>query len=610
MPLREDILTPVPGDNPSGENLRYAPLYDKIKEARRQDDDAPQGDWKTTRKVADYKTVIKLAGEAIATRSKDLQLAAWLTEALLHTERIPGLTAGLNMIRGLIENFWDTLYPELEDGEAEFRAAPLDWVGGAYLTLAVKQVPLTKAGYTLLAFHEAKAVGREEEAAQDTDKHAEFQAAIAEGRVSMDEWEKAFTATSKAFYVQLAQDIETALQTIEDLQPVCEEKFGEFTPSYNQLRVAIEEVQRLGNQLLEKKKELEPDPEDVQPVDPEVEEEVIDDGTAAVSVGGGAAVQQKRISRTSSVSLEPADKDDAVARVAAVAAFWRKEDPSSPAPYLLLRGMRWGELRTSSSLDSSLFEAPSTAIRTNLKRLATEGSYAEVIELAENAMAMPCGRAWLDLQRYAVAALDNLGYSAISEAIKAELKSLVRDFPDLPEATLLDDTPTANRETQEWLKEFAQPNEAQSGAPAWSPPPSMEESVDSAGTQEDAPPDSFALAMQAASSGRSQEALELLMAEIGRQNSGRGRFQRKMQLAQICLTVGQEPIAHSILEELVNTIDRHDLEHWEAPDVVAHTLTLLWRCMNRNGEADAEIKQKLYARICRLDPVQALEAGR
>ena len=608
MPLREDILTPVAGDNPSGENLRYAPLYDKIKEARRQDDDAPQGDWKTTRKVADYKTVIKLAGEAIATRSKDLQLAAWLTEALLHTERIPGLTAGLNLIRGLIENFWDTLYPELEDGEAEFRAAPLDWVGGAYLTLAVKQVPLTKAGYTLLSFQEAKALGREEDAAQDTDKHAEFQAAVAEGKVSMDEWEKAFAATSKAFYVQLAQDIETVLQTIEDLQPVCEEKFGEFTPSFNQLRVAIEEVQRLANQLLEKKKELEPDPEDAQPVEAEVEEDVTDDGAAAVSVGGGAAAQPKRISRTVGLSLEPADKEDAVARVAAVAAFWRKEDPSSPAPYLLLRGLRWGELRASSSLDPSLFEAPSTAIRTNLKRLATEGSYAEVIELAENAMAMPCGRAWLDLQRYVVAALDNLGYSAISEAIKAELKSLVRDFPDLPEATLLDDTPTANRETQEWLKEFVEDRSLTVAAPFEAfQQPVLE---DTPGTEEGAPPDSFALAMQAASAGRSQEALELLMAEIARQTSGRGRFQRKMQLAQICLTVGQEPIAHSILEELVDTIDRHDLEHWEAPDVVAHTLTLLWRCMNRNGEADAEIKQKLYARICRLDPVQALEAGR
>src|SRR6185295_16778079 len=114
MPLREDLLTPIPGDNPSGENLKYAPVYDKIKEARRQDDDANQGEWQRVRKVADFNQVVKLAGDALATKSKDLQLAAWLTEAQLNRESFAGLCEGLKLIRGLIENFWDTLYPELE----------------------------------------------------------------------------------------------------------------------------------------------------------------------------------------------------------------------------------------------------------------------------------------------------------------------------------------------------------------------------------------------------------------------------------------------------------------------------------------------------------------
>src|SRR5262245_48276616 len=119
MPLRDDLLNPIPGDNPGGANLRYAPIYDKIKDARREDDDAPQGDWQRDRKVADYKQVIKLAGEALATQSKDLQLAAWLTEAMLHQEGFAGLKQGLDLMRGLIENFWDTMYPEIEDGDLE-----------------------------------------------------------------------------------------------------------------------------------------------------------------------------------------------------------------------------------------------------------------------------------------------------------------------------------------------------------------------------------------------------------------------------------------------------------------------------------------------------------
>src|SRR4051812_1050087 len=113
MPLREDILNPISEASPAGESLRYSTVYDKIKEARRQDDDAPQGEWQRERKVADFVTVLRLANEAIATKSKDLQLAAWLTEALLNREGFQGLNQGLNLIKGLVENFWEGLWPEL-----------------------------------------------------------------------------------------------------------------------------------------------------------------------------------------------------------------------------------------------------------------------------------------------------------------------------------------------------------------------------------------------------------------------------------------------------------------------------------------------------------------
>jgi type VI secretion system protein ImpA len=123
MPLRDDILAPIPGANPSGENLRNSQVYIKITEARRQEED-----WSGGRKEADYKAVLKLAGDALATKSKDLQLAAWVTEALLKREGLAGLRSGLELIKSLLDTFWDSIYPELEDGDAEFRAAPVEWV--------------------------------------------------------------------------------------------------------------------------------------------------------------------------------------------------------------------------------------------------------------------------------------------------------------------------------------------------------------------------------------------------------------------------------------------------------------------------------------------------
>ena len=68
---------------------------------------------------------------------------------------------------------------------------------------------------------------------------------------------------------------------------------------------------------------------------------------------------------------EPADRRQAIGGIVAAAAFLRKKEPLSPAPYLLLRGLRWGELRSATSVvDSPLLEAPPTELRQQVKRLA------------------------------------------------------------------------------------------------------------------------------------------------------------------------------------------------------------------------------------------------
>src|SRR5215469_3508526 len=121
MPFPDDLLNPIEGPNPSGVSLRYDPLYIKITEARREENQPPPGMTERDRKIADNPLVIKLATDALTSKTKDLQLAAWLTEALLKQKGFGGLNDGLIFCEGLIERFWDTVYPELEDGDAELR---------------------------------------------------------------------------------------------------------------------------------------------------------------------------------------------------------------------------------------------------------------------------------------------------------------------------------------------------------------------------------------------------------------------------------------------------------------------------------------------------------
>ena len=71
---------------------------------------------------------------------------------------------------------------------------------------------------------------------------------------------------------------------------------------------------------------------------------------------------------------------------------------------------------------------------------------------------------------------------------------------------------------------------------------------------------------------------------------------------------GHEAIAFPILEEIGKEIGQRNLEDWEAPDMLAHPLVLLLRCLNKLDSSPEE-RQKVYSRICRLDPIQALSVS-
>ena len=601
MPLRKDLLDPISAGKPSGESLRYAPLYDKIKEARREDDDAPQGDWKWERKVADWPLTIKLISDALATQSKDVQLAAWLAEAMLRREGVAGLREVLDLIRGYLENFWDTLYPELDDGDAEFRAAPLQWAGDQ-LESAVKGTGLTRSGLNWFQYKESRAIGTEEAADGEEKKRARLDA-IAEGKMPQEQFDKAFEETPKAFYVSHLEAFDGTLESLSALGIVCDEKFGDVTPSFGTLKRALEEVRQTVYILLQVKREKEPD-EPVAAAEPEAAyEEPAAQATVTVTTRAAAAPAGAHMGALRS---EPVDRDDAIGRVAAAARFLRQQDPYSPAPFLMLRGLRWGELRAGGSeVDQMLLTAPPSEIRQKLKRLSLEANWTEVLETAETAMGMECGRGWLDLQRYAGRACYELGayYDAIRNAIVSGLRALLADYPKLPGVTMMDDTPTANSETQAWLKE----NVPAAGEPGYTPGSYQPDIAEEPGAP--ALPDTFDLALQAARSGRPQEGIQMLMREMTQERSGRGRFYRKVQLTKLCDSTGYDTIALPILQELAAEIERRKLEDWEAAELVAEPLALLHRHLSRNGGDAAEI-QKLYSWICRLDPLQAMNISR
>lgn len=472
MPLRADLLNPIPGPNPSGANLRYDPVVDKIKEARREDVDADQGAWKTALKTADYGQVIKLAGEAIAKKSKDLQLAAWLIEAHIRREGLNIVGDCFKFVHSMTEEFWDTLYPEIEDDDPELRAGPLDWIGSK-LDMPVKFAAITQTGYSFANFQESRQLGTEADA--DTyEKQQARNAAIAAGKITAEQFDEAVENTSMGFYATALSSVNTGLSELNALQQFCDEKFGDEGPAFTITKKALEDVghqleiflRRKGGAVPVAAAEEEDEPEDdvVATGSTSGSSSLLDDDvsfsfdsipepSSAPSVDEGAAQETEEDAGVAvAVAAEPQSEDDVVLQLSNICRYLRSADPQDVSPYLVMRAYRWGKLRSiSSPLPPEAFVPPATELRVKLKTLYRNGEWTSLLDATEDAMSEPCAGVWIDLHRYAVAALEQNGLTPMATAIKTELRGLLHDMPELRTATLMDDTSASSAETAAWL---------------------------------------------------------------------------------------------------------------------------------------------------------------
>ncbi len=614
MPLNSELvarlLQPIPGDSPSGADLRYDPRVDAIKEARREEPDLPGS---TNRKLADWPTVITACSDLLAKETKDLQLTVWLTEALLQKQGFGGLATGLDGLSGMLQTFWDSVHPLPEDDDLELRSGPLEFIGKK-LAIPVKMTVLGASGITYDQFLESRKVPAEAEAENDRAKGELRTTLVEQGKPTPEAVDAAIERFNKVGVRALLSDLDLSIASLVTLEKISDEKFGRDAPAFNDLRNAADDVRRfLGGQLA---RILEIDP------DPLVEE---------ATEGEGAAVDDD-----SPMTAEPVNRADAAKRIGVIARWLRQQDPYSPAPYLMLRGFRWGELRIAApELDPKLLEAPPTATRAKLKTLLIDGKFSELLEQCENLMATAPGRGWLDLQRYALTACAQLGTShdAIAAAIRSELRALLRALPQLTRMTLMDDTPTANEETRDWIEgdglaadaaETATPD-AEAGDVADSEVSDGSEVLVDA-LEDDASsahqggftrtravrkpavargPDTFDVARSELAQGRPNRAIELLMADLAREQSPRGRFVRQTQIAYVMVEAGLTMVAQPILQRLIETIDEKGLDQWESGPVVAQPLALMCRVLDQVGD-DAGQRPELYLRVCRLDPLQAI----
>lgn len=329
----EALLAPISDDSPSGADLSFDPLYDTIKEARRADEDyLSQGEWQTEFKVAEWAKVKELACEVLATKSKDLQVACWLTEALTNLHGFTGAHDGFVLLTRLLSDFWDSFYPSLED-DLELRVGRLGWLE-TNLPHSLIQLPLTgptesSKGFGWMRWKESRDV--ENLARQNAEAMDE---ALAEGKINSELWELAVKQTPASFYETLLQETSAAQQALQALADVIQNAFGHEAPSTAQLTETLNHIVKLVAKLAADKGLGSAEPlASVSPNDTLSEDNVTPEASGRPG------------SNPVGPAGPPVTREEALRRLDDIARYFRQAEPYSPVTYLIEKARRWGSLR-------------------------------------------------------------------------------------------------------------------------------------------------------------------------------------------------------------------------------------------------------------------------
>ena len=297
----EQLLNPVSGAAPCGEDLAFSPELDAIAQARKADDPSiEQGAWVTALKEADWKFVSKRCALLIETRSKDLQLAVWLAEASAKTGGLRALGDALLVIGALCERYWDGLYPLPDEDGFERRTGNLCWIA-ARIPQLVTECPVTEG--TAISMRD-------------------IEAARAHGVDAIANVEAARSRTSAAFQQALLDDCRHCLAALGELEKAVDARLEADGPSFSAARTALQNLAHF--------------------VTPTVNPAAIVPVAAAGSLAAAGAVVPA-LAAAPALAGAIGSRAQALGQLRMVADYFRRTEPHSPVAYLADKAAMWGE---------------------------------------------------------------------------------------------------------------------------------------------------------------------------------------------------------------------------------------------------------------------------
>lgn len=340
------LLAPVPGEAPAGVDLREAnpPAFVSLGLARNDARDAERrfdaGDPEVEAGSAGthWRSVAAFARKLLAENSKDLDVAAALTDAMVRLHGLPGLTAGAMLLQGLCEAYWDELFPRaaVEYGEEPVpeRVRPIAGLNGTgtdgSLMAPLRRLQLfPRPDGAPFAWWEYE---RSRELAGITDENRREQRLNA-GAIPIEDVEKEARAAGPRHFAAMRRRLKDAAAAWAAMSAKLDELAGMDSPSTGRVRDLLAEMLAFVARFAP------PEDEGAPAAESAVEEEA-----AAVETGGAGAPAVARPAGTAGRSREDVLRD-----LVAIAEYFRKTEPNSPLSYTLEDAVRrarltWPEL--------------------------------------------------------------------------------------------------------------------------------------------------------------------------------------------------------------------------------------------------------------------------
>jgi type VI secretion system protein ImpA len=316
----EPLLAQVSVVRPEGIPAAEEENYRRIRHEREEEDATlPLGAWERELKRADWSAVAALTSTTLSARSKDLQLAAWLFEALIARTGFQSLAPSLGLIEALFAQYGDRLHPQ----DPEHRVNLLVWIGRKLLP-ALRKVPITATGSGRdFAWNDWEQAQRNEQlrASLGRNRESEIEGA------TLNDVGAALASTPHERIAVVQGWLADGVDALDALEQRLDAIMPEDAPGFGAMRDLLERIEVVLSAEMRRR--------GVVPAAQHDAQQEADDGEAS----GDTAPAREHIAGST-------DRREVYAALADIAYALEHIEPHSPVPYLIRRAVAWGGLNT------------------------------------------------------------------------------------------------------------------------------------------------------------------------------------------------------------------------------------------------------------------------